>query len=129
MERRALLASRRAPPARSSHEIEEWQMPREYSNHQKKIIKRFYDNREGIDSQRLSEIASDLYLPEGKKKERLWKQAAEIMERLNVPKSRIEHVLKTARPDILVEVINDLQKGLIRPAEKPKPAVPPPSEE
>jgi hypothetical protein len=104
-------------------------MPREYSNHQKKIIKRFYDNREGIDSQRLSEIASDLYLAEGKKKDRLWKQAGEIMERLNVPKSRIEHVLKTARPDILVEVINDLQKGLIRPAEKPKPAGPPPSEE
>jgi hypothetical protein len=111
------------------HSFDGVRMPREYSNHQKKIIKRFYDNREGIDSQRLSEIASDLYLAEGKKKDRLWKQAGEIMERLNVPKSRIEHVLKTARPDILVEVINDLQRGLIRPAEKPKPAAPPPSEE
>ena len=47
-------------------------MTRDYSNYQKKIIKRFYDNREGIDSQRLSEIASDLYLAEGKKKDRLW---------------------------------------------------------
>ncbi|HEV3302005.1 MAG TPA: hypothetical protein VG055_20285 [Planctomycetaceae bacterium] len=104
-------------------------MPREYSNHQKKIIKRFYDNREDIDSVKLSEITSDLYLAEGKKKDRLWKQAGEIMQRLNVPKSRIEHVLKTANPAILAEVVNDLQKGLIRPAEKPKPAVPPPSEE
>jgi hypothetical protein len=105
------------------------EMPREYSNHQKKIIKRFYDNREDIDSVKLSEITSDLYLAEGKKKDRLWKQAGEIMQRLNVPKSRIEHVLKTANPAILAEVVNDLQKGLIRPAEKPKPAVPPPSEE
>jgi hypothetical protein len=104
-------------------------MTREYSDYQKKIIKRFYDNRDGIDSTRLSEIASDLYLTEGKKKDRLWKQAAEIMGRLNVPQSRIDHVLKTANPAILAEVINDLQKGLIRPAEKPKPAAPPPPEE
>jgi hypothetical protein len=101
-------------------------LPREYSNYQKRIIKRFYDNREDIDSRRLSEITSDLYLAEGKKKDRLWKQAAEIMERLNVPKSRVEHVLKTANPAILAEVVNDLQKGLIRPAEKPKTPPPPP---
>jgi hypothetical protein len=103
-------------------------MARDYSNYQKKIIKRFYDNREDIDSRKLSEITSDLYLAEGKKKERLWKQASEIMERLNVPKSRVEHVLKTANPAILAEVVNDLQKGLIRPAEKPKPAAPPADE-
>ena len=103
-------------------------MARDYSNYQKKIIKRFYDNREDIDSRKLSEITSDLYLAEGKNKERLWKQASEIMERLNVPKSRVEHVLKTANPAILAEVVNDLQKGLIRPAEKPKPAAPPPDE-
>jgi hypothetical protein len=103
-------------------------MARDYSNYQKKIIKRFYDNREDIDSRKLSEITSDLYLAEGKKKERLWKQASEIMERLNVPKSRVEHVLKTANPAILAEVVNDLQKGLIRPAEKPKSAAPPPDE-
>jgi len=103
-------------------------MPRDYSDYQKKIIKRFYDNREDIDSLRLSEITSDLYLAEGKKKDRLWKQAGEIMERLNVPKSRVEHVLKTASPAILAEVVNDLQKGLIKPAEKPKPMPPPPSE-
>jgi hypothetical protein len=103
-------------------------MARDYSNYQKKIIKRFYDNREDIDAVKLSEITTDLYLAEGKKKDRLWKQAGEIMERLNVPKSRVEHVLKTASPAILAEVVNDLQKGLIRPAEKPKRAAPPPDE-
>jgi len=96
----------------------------EYSEHQKKIIKRYYDNRGDIDSLRLSEIATDLYLAAEKKKDRLWKQAAEIMTRLNVPPSRIAHVLKTADPAILAEVVNDLQKGLIRPAERPKPADP-----
>jgi hypothetical protein len=96
----------------------------EYSNHQKKIIKRYYDNRDDIDFLRLSEIATDLYLAEGKKTDRLWKQAAEIMTRLSVPPSRIAHVLKAANPAVLAEVVNDLQKGAIRPAPKPKPADP-----
>jgi hypothetical protein len=97
---------------------------KEYSDHQKKIIKRYYDNRDDIDFRRLGEIASDLYLATGKKTDRLWKQAAEIMTRLNVPPTRIAHVLKAANPAILAEVVNDVQKGLIRPAEKPKPADP-----
>ena len=97
---------------------------KEYSDHQKKIIKRYYDNRDDIDFRRLGEIASDLYLATGKKTDRLWKQAAEIMTRLNVPPTRIAHVLKAANPAILAEVVNDVQKGLIRPAEKPKAADP-----
>jgi len=97
---------------------------KDYSDYQKKIIKRYYDNRDDIDFRRLSEVASDLYLATGKKTERLWKQASEIMTRLNVPPSRIAHVLKAANPAILAEVVNDIQKGLIRPAEKPKPASP-----
>jgi hypothetical protein len=96
----------------------------DYSDHQKKIIKRYYDNREDIDSVRLSEIATDLYLASDKKKDRLWKQAAELMTRLNVPPTRVAHVVKTANPALLAEVVNDLQKGNIRPAEKPKPPKP-----
>jgi|HubBroStandDraft_5_1064220.scaffolds.fasta_scaffold299118_2 hypothetical protein len=97
---------------------------KDYSDHQKKIIKRYYDNRDDTDFRRLGEIATDLYLATGKKTDRLWKQAAEIMTRLNVPPSRIAHVLKSANPAILAEVVNDIQKGHIRPAEKPKPANP-----
>ena|SRR5579862_7087842 len=102
---------------------------RDYSEHQKKIIRRFYDNRGDIDFTRLGEIAGELYLAEGKKKDRLWKQASEIMTRLNVPPTRLAHVVKTADPAILAEVVNDIQKGLIRPAEKPKaPRPEPPAE-
>ncbi len=100
---------------------------KDYSNYQKKIIKRYYDNRDDIDFVRLGEIATDLYLATGKKTERLWKQASELMTRLNVPPSRLAHVMKTANPALLAEVVNDIQKGLIRPAEKPKPADPGPT--
>ena len=90
----------------------------DYSDYQKKIIKRFYDNREGIDSNRLSELVANLYLAEGKKRAKLWETARELMERLDVPESRVEHVIKTNDPAILAEVVNDLQSGKIVPKKK-----------
>lgn len=86
----------------------------EYSNYQKDVIKRYYDNRDSIDQQRLSELCTNLFLTEGKKKEKLWEKAREIMERLNVPPTRIDHVLKSADPAILAEVVKDLESGAIR---------------
>ena len=38
----------------------------ERSKHQQKIIKNYYQNREAISLQRLSELVSELYLAEGK---------------------------------------------------------------
>lgn len=95
---------------------------REYSRYAQKAIKRFYDNRDQIDEQRLSELVTNLYLSESEKKsKKLWESAGELMERLNVPPSRIEHILTKRDPAILAEVVQDIQKGLIRPAPKPKP--------
>ena len=87
---------------------------RNYSKYQQNVIKRYYDNREQIDEQRLSELVTNLYLASGKKKiEKLWESAAETMKRLKVPESRIEHVVSTLDPAILAEVVNDLQAGRI----------------
>jgi len=83
----------------------------EFSDYQKKAIKRYYDNREQIDEQRLAELVADLYLAEGKKRTKLWETAKEVMLRLKVPPSRIEHVLKTADPAMLAEVVKELQAG------------------
>ncbi len=43
------------------------------------------------------------------------------MERLGTPPSRVEHVLKTADPAQVAEVVKDIQAGLIRPKPTPKP--------
>lgn len=89
-------------------------MSRSKDEHQKKIISRYYENRDQIDTQRLSELVTNLYLTDSAKKlEKDWAAAGEIMERLKVPKSRIEHVLKQRDPTILAEVVNDLQSGKI----------------
>lgn len=86
---------------------------KDYSQHQKGIIRRYYDNRDGLDEERLSELVANLYLAEGKKRAKLWETARELMLRLKVPESRVEHVVQTADPAILAEVVKDLQAGRI----------------
>jgi hypothetical protein len=81
----------------------------EFSKYQQKVIKRFYDNRDQVDEQRLAELVTNLYLAEGKKRANFWKTAKEIMLRLNVPAKRVEHVLSTDDPAILAEVVKELQ--------------------
>jgi hypothetical protein len=85
-------------------------MPLEdYTPHQQKIIKRYYDNQNAIQRQRLAELVSELFLAEGKKKERLWSSAATAMKKLGVPQSRIAHVLKQANPTLVAEVVKELE--------------------
>ncbi|MEX0718912.1 MAG: hypothetical protein WD066_20125 [Planctomycetaceae bacterium] len=86
----------------------------EYSDHQRKIIKRYYDNREQIDEGRLAELVTNLYLAEGKKRDKLWKSAEELMSRLKVPESRVRHVIDSGDPALLAAVVEDLQAGRIR---------------
>jgi hypothetical protein len=95
---------------------------REYSRYQQKAIKRYYDNRDQLDEQRLSDLVANLYLAEGKKRAKLWETAEELMGRLNVPPTRIAHILQTADPAILAEVVKDIAAGKIRPAPKQPPA-------
>ena len=45
----------------------------ERSRYQEKIIKNYYQNRESIAIQRIQELITDLYLAEGKKREKVWK--------------------------------------------------------
>ncbi|MAG94129.1 MAG: hypothetical protein CMJ48_10310 [Planctomycetaceae bacterium] len=90
-------------------------MPADRTPYQQKVIRRYYENRSQIDEQRLAELVTNLYLAEGKKREKLWKTAEETMERLNVPPTRVAHVVKTADPAILAEVVKDLQSGAIKP--------------
>jgi hypothetical protein len=87
---------------------------KEYSKYQKQVIKNYYDNREQIDAGRLSELVTSLYLASEKKAAKMWVTAGELMERLNVPKSRIEHILAARDPAILATVVEDLNSGKIK---------------
>lgn len=94
----------------------------EYSEYQKKVIRRFYDNREQVDEQRLAELVTNLFLSEGKKRDKLWEQARETMLRLKVPQKRVEHLLKTKEPALIAEVVKELEAGTLRRETPPPPA-------
>jgi hypothetical protein len=80
----------------------------DFTPHQQKIIKRYYDNQGTLQRQRLADLVAELYLAEGKKKERLWKNAIAAMEKLGVPKTRIDHIVKTAEPELLAQLVKEL---------------------
>ena len=79
-----------------------------FSPHQQKIIKRYYQNFDAIKYQRLSELATELYLAEGKKTERLWKRVGESLTALGFPASRIEHLLSKKDPARLAGLLKEL---------------------
>ena len=91
-----------------------------YSKYQQNVIKRYYDNREQIDEQRLAELVTNLYLAEGKKRDKLWEKSEELMLRLGVPQTRVTHVIQSADPAVLAEVVQDLQAGNIVPKRAPR---------
>jgi len=84
-------------------------MVSDYTPYQQKIIKRYYDNQGTIQRQRLAELVSELYLAQGKKRERAWQAAAAAMQKLGVPQSRIEHLVKQDNPALVAQVVKELE--------------------
>jgi hypothetical protein len=91
---------------------------REYSEYQRKVIRRFYENREEGDQQRLAELVSNLYLATGKKREKLWTTARDMMVRLGVPTKRVDHILQSDNPALVAAVVEEIQRGVITPPPK-----------
>lgn len=80
-----------------------------YTPHQLKIIERYYDNQGTIQAQRLAELVGELYLTSGKKLEKAWQSAASAMQKLGVPQSRIDHLLAQRKPELVAQVVKELE--------------------
>ena len=85
-------------------------MAKEYSKHQQKIIKNYYDNRDAISLQRLGELVTDLYLAEGKSRATKWKQASAAMEKLGVGAKQIKHLVEQDNPALLATLVESLME-------------------
>ena len=83
----------------------------DFSPYQQKIIKRYYNNFDGIQQQRLSEMIGDIYLAEGKKLDRLWKNVGELLRKMEFPAARIDHLLEKRDPKLLPGVLKELEGG------------------
>ena len=79
-----------------------------YSKHQQNIIKNYYENKEAIGLQRLSEHITELYLAEGKARAKRWKDIVKVLENLKIPKTQIDNLVKKDDPAALAKLLEEL---------------------
>ena len=81
---------------------------KEYSKHQQKVIKRYYDNLDTIKLQKLQELVTDLYLAKDTPKEdKLWERAEKAMRQLKIKPKIIEHIMVKRSVEVLAENLKD----------------------
>ena len=78
------------------------------SSYQDRVIRNYYNNRDTIMLQRLGELVTDLFLSEDKAKARIWKRVAEILEKLKIPKSQIQHLVRSDNPTLVANLLKKL---------------------
>ncbi len=81
----------------------------DFSPYQQKIIKRYYNNYDAIQHQRLSELTTEIYLAEGKKLDRLWKTVGDMLRKLEFPETRLAHLLAARDPKLLPGILKELE--------------------
>lgn len=78
------------------------------SAYQQRVIRDYYRNQDAILVQRLGELLTDLYLAEGKARVRLWKRVETAMEKLEVPKKQIQHIVQSDNPTLVANLLKQL---------------------
>lgn len=75
-------------------------MPSEnYSKYQQNVIKRYYDNLDSIGLQRAQELVTELYLAEGKKRQKVWDSLVKSLAKAGVPAKQIERLRTQDDPE------------------------------
>lgn len=80
----------------------------ERTKYQEKIIKNYYRNQDAILLQKLGEQVTDLYLAEGKSRERKWAQVAASLGKLKVPATRVQRLVDSDNPALLAKLLEEL---------------------
>ncbi|HUT09086.1 MAG TPA: hypothetical protein VMY42_01195 [Thermoguttaceae bacterium] len=78
------------------------------SAYQQRVIRNYYKNRDAILVQRLGELVTDLYLAEGKARQRLWKRVATAMEKLEVPAEQVRHLVESDNPTLVANLLQQM---------------------
>ena len=79
----------------------------DFTPHQQKIIKNYYQNHDAIVLQRLGEQVTELYLAEGKARARIWERVRATLEKLKVPASRVQQIVKSDDPTRVAQLLEE----------------------
>ncbi|TWT46479.1 hypothetical protein [Botrimarina hoheduenensis] len=83
-------------------------MDRQFSKNVQRKIRDFYDNREAVGLQRLQELVTELYLAEGKKREKTWGMIEAALKKTGMKEDRIAHLRQQDDPQLLAKVVAEL---------------------
>jgi hypothetical protein len=90
------------------------------SSHQKKIIDRYYQHHDTIQSDRLSQIVSDLWLAEeGTNKTKLWGKAQVALMRMGVDANRVAKAVGKKDVEALAELVREVDAQGAKPQAGP----------
>ena len=82
----------------------------ERSKYQQSVIRNYYDNRENISLQRAQEIITELYLSEGKKRQKYWKSLEGHLLKLKVKQQTIDNLVSRDDPQLAAKLVERLGK-------------------
>lgn len=83
----------------------------ERSKYQQNIIKNYYENRETISLQRAQEIVTELYLSEGKKREKYWQSLGGHLLKLEVKQNVIDKLIADNDPQAAALLVERIGKS------------------
>jgi hypothetical protein len=76
-----------------------------YSKYQQSVIRNYYKNQDNVSLQRAQELLTDLYLSEGKKKEKVWDSLFNHLEKLGVPEDQLAHLRAAKNPELIAKLL------------------------
>ncbi len=85
---------------------------REYSDYQKKVISKYYNQLDVLMLNKLQELVSELYLADSEaKQKRLWERVHRAMLNLKIPQPIIDHIMGKKDVEILAKNLQDWLRG------------------
>ena len=76
-----------------------------FLRYQQSVIRNYYNNKDNVSLQRAQELLTDLYLAEGKKREKVWDSLFMHLERIGVPPDQITHLKEAKNPELVAQLI------------------------
>ena len=80
----------------------------ERTKYQQKIIRNFYENKDAIALQRVQELVTELYLSEGKKRQKYWESMRLHLGKLGVKTETIDHLIQQDDPQLAAQLVQKL---------------------
>ena len=82
---------------------------KDLTSHQKGIVRRYYENRKEISTQKLGEIVTELYLAKTEKKaDQLWERAEKALKNTDANPVWLAKILADRNVEGLAEIVNEL---------------------